>query len=90
MILLKEQFIALLFSLLCFMISLITGLASGTDLLTVCVRTAVLAIIAYAVGLIFGLVIKSLCLETLVSLPQKKETEEKTEKKATRIEEEKS
>ena len=90
MILLKEQFVALLFSLLCFVIAFITGLSKGTELLTICVRAAILALVAYAVGLIFGLVIKSLFLETLVPGPKEEKKEEPTEKRTVRIEEEKT
>lgn len=88
MILLKEQFIALLFSLLCFGIALTTGLLSGSALLAVCVRAAILALIGYGVGLIFGLVIKNLFLETLFVAPAK--DKEKKQSTAPRTDEEKS
>jgi hypothetical protein len=71
MIFLKEQFVALLFSLLAFLVSFLAGIAHGAELYSVCLRASVLALIAYGVGWICGMLIKSLFLEALLPPPEK-------------------
>jgi hypothetical protein len=71
MIFLKEQFVALLFSLLSFLVSFIAGLAHGAELYAVCLRASALALIAYGVGWVCGMLIKSLFLEALLPPPEK-------------------
>ncbi|MBN1493498.1 MAG: hypothetical protein JW938_05065 [Candidatus Omnitrophica bacterium] len=90
MILLKEQFVALLFSVLCFTISILSGVVSGAELYAVCIRAVALALIGYVVGLICGIVIKNLFLEALINVQakakEKKSTTAATAQKAQRKE----
>ncbi len=69
MILLKEQFVALFFSLCAFLLSFAVGIAHGAQLYAVCLRASVIALIAYVVGLVCGMLIKSLFLEALLPPP---------------------
>lgn len=90
MIFLNEKITGLLFAVLCFLISFISGMMHGAALQVILLRALSLSFVALVVGIIFGIIIRELFIEVILEGERKTVIEQERKRLAKAAAEEAS